>query len=168
MNDTIAGIGGCLLWAETPFETMGSHFRGETATLYMDDLLICVLVIVGVVVAAGILYWLFTGTERVHRHYHPKALFRSLCRAHGIRFRDRLLLAQLARHHGLEHPARLFLEAERFAPTTLSPRLHRNLDALSALRAILFTEPPGAAAHSTLAGYAVGIDLPAEGAAAGR
>ena len=104
MNDLTASASDCLLWAQTSFQSMGSHFRGETAQLYIDDLVIGVLAVVGVVAAVWILYWLFTGSDRVRRHNNPKALFRELCRAHGLGFRDRRLLARLARHRGLDHP----------------------------------------------------------------
>jgi hypothetical protein len=168
MNNLDTSTGCWLLWAQTPFESMGRHFRGETAKLYVDDLVIAALVIAGVVVAACILTWLFSGSERVHRINSPRALFRKLCRAHGLGFRDRRLLAQLARYHRLDHPARLFIESGRFEPDALSPRLRRHADSLGALRETLFAEPPGAAAVSTLAGYAAGIDLPAEAAPAAR
>jgi hypothetical protein len=115
-----------------------------------------------------ILYWLLTGSDRVRRHNNPRALFRKLCRAHGLGFRDRRLLAQLARHHRLDHPARLFIESARFESAALSPRLCQHVERVSALKEMLFAEPPGAAALTTLAGYAAGIDLPAEAAIAAR
>ena len=152
--------------AQTPFESMGSHFRGETAKLYVDDYVIGVLVIVGVVAAVGILYWLFTGAERVHRHNNPRALFRSLCGTESdfaIGFCWRRWPAII----GSTIP-RLFLESARFERTGLSPALQRSAEAIGALRAMLFVEPVVAAARSKLVGFAAGVDLPAEASTATR
>jgi hypothetical protein len=44
----------------------------------------------------------------------PLILLVTLCRAHGLSWRDCFLVWRLARRHRLKDPARLFLEPERF------------------------------------------------------
>jgi len=162
MNNLAGSAGYWLLWAQTPFESMSSQFRGERAKPQIDEVVIGALTLAGVAAAAWIFTRLVARADRIRRCNSPQALFGRLCRAHGLGFHDRRLLAQLARHHRLGHPARLFIESERFELSALSPGLLRYAARLGELRDTLFAEPPDAEAFSTLAGYAAGIDLPAE------
>jgi hypothetical protein len=160
MNNLAASPTPGPLLAQSQFESMGSHFRGDRAWLTTDDIVIGGLLLIGGAALAWYLRRLLVDPQRSRRRSNPRALFRKLCTAHGLGIGDRRLLWQLARHHRLDHPARLFLEPERFEPSELSPRLKKDAATIRALRTQLFALPAGADAMTTLAGYATGIDLP--------
>ena len=71
----------------------------------------------------------------------PAWLFLRLCRAHWLGWGDQWLLWQLARHHRLPDPARLFIEPERFATTCGRPEAQGKR--LKAIAAVLFESPRG-------------------------
>jgi hypothetical protein len=83
-------------------------------------------------------WWLREYGERLG--HSPKALFRSLCQAHGLSRSSRQLLWKLAEHQGLENPCLLFLEPPRFNPDALGPELAAHAGRLSELRWRLFEE----------------------------
>ncbi len=74
---------------------------------------------------------------------NPWALFRSLCKAHGLRRSSRRMLKQLAHWQRLEHPSRLFVEPERFETVNLSPTLQSQTSAIHALRDRIFGDLSG-------------------------
>jgi hypothetical protein len=49
--------------------------------------------------------------------HDPQRLFRDLCRAHRLGWRDVQLLRKLARFEQVDPPARLFVEPRRFQPS---------------------------------------------------
>ncbi len=68
---------------------------------------------------------------------HP-ALFRELCRAHGLDRSSCGMLHQLARHQRLAQPSRLFLEPELFDAASGMSELRRRIGEVVALRDKLF------------------------------
>jgi hypothetical protein len=79
--------------------------------------------------------------SRLHRRrrYHSHGLlFRALCRIHGLDHRARRLLKQVARHHKLAQPARLFTEPKWLNPAGLRGALRRRATEVAILRNRLF------------------------------
>ena len=66
------------------------------------------------------------------------SLFQGLCRTHGLNHRARRLLKQLARHHRLAQPARLFIEPKWLDPASLQGALRRRAAEVAMLRNRLF------------------------------
>ena len=104
-----------LLWADRDkFHQMGDNFRGEHAQVDTNEILIALLCLSCVVIALWLLSQYVARRERSKRLYSPWRLFKELCQAHGLDRSHRQALKRLARQQQLEHPARLFLEPERF------------------------------------------------------
>jgi hypothetical protein len=72
----------------------------------------------------------------------PRALFLSLCKAHGLTWRECWLLWRLGRVQRLKDPARLFLEPERWDATNSSPALRSRRREYKRLQEQLFAESP--------------------------
>lgn len=94
-----------------------------------------------IAVLGGALYVVSRILHQREHDSHP-ALFAGLCRLHRLGGTSRSLLAQIARAHGLAHPARLFLEPEWFEPSRLPPPLAARSAEVVALRRRLFGEAP--------------------------
>lgn len=120
------------------WESMGSGFRGRSARLDRDDLISGVLLLVGVCVAIAMLKHMLDRHERRQGYNSPRALFRALCKAHGLDGASRRLLRQMANCQGLQHRSRLFLEPDRFDAGRLSPPLQARAEEVIALRDRLF------------------------------
>lgn len=85
------------------------------------SLLALVLLLIGVVVVVwGASRW-FQIRERRKRH-SPRALFRELCRAHGLSARDRHVLWQLGCRHFVNQPAAIFVAPQYFEPQYFEPQ----------------------------------------------
>jgi hypothetical protein len=133
-----------VLWADLSLlRGMGSGFRGKKATLDTKDLLIWVGIVAGVAIVVWFLSQLLSRQERVRRFNSPRALFRILCRAHELDRASKSLLKRLARYHQLSHPARLFLEPQRFELDGLGPEWVSQREPLAVLRERLFAAPIG-------------------------
>ena len=127
-----------LLAAGPRWRSMGSGFRGRRARLDSSDLITGLVIFAGIVVAV-ILLSRFMARQDGRKHYNsPRALFRSLAKAHGLDWASRRLLRQVARWQRLAHPARLFLEPSRYDPVNLSPQLRERLGEIHALRDRIF------------------------------
>lgn len=120
------------------WRSMGRGFRGRRAMLDSDDLSMLLLILTGVVLAVFLLSRFLSRQDRHKSHNSPRALFRSLAKAHELDRKRRGLLRQVARWQRLAHPARLFLEPWRFEPVNLSPPLRKRLDEIRALRDHIF------------------------------
>jgi len=72
------------------------------------------------------------------RYNSHSSLFSGLCQVHGLDHSARGLLKQLARKHGLRHPARLFTEPGWLDPARLQGSLHGRAAEVTALRNRLF------------------------------
>ena len=128
-----------VLWAAgARWRSMGGNLRGRRAQFDSGDLAILGLVLVGVVLAL-VLLSRFSSRKSGGKSYNsPRALFRSLAKAHGLNRVSRRLLQRVARWQRLAHPARLFLEPSRFDPVNLSPKLRAQLTEIHALRDQIF------------------------------
>jgi hypothetical protein len=126
------------------WDDVSSGFRSgfEGRRIEPFELVLGLLIIVGIVLFAWLLSYLLKLQERHRTYSSPFRLFLSLCKAHGLRWREYWWLWRLARSQGLRAPARLFLEPERFATASLSPPLRRRAELLARLRDRLFVELP--------------------------
>jgi hypothetical protein len=108
-----------------------------------EDVLLGLLIAVALI--AGV--WAFSrlmGMYRARRKYNaPWPLFRALCKAHGLNWSDRCLLARIARQRCPAHPGRLFVEAQHWEETALGPGFALEFDRVRALRAKILGESPG-------------------------
>lgn len=127
------------------FKQMGSELRRRTTEGTGDDLALLAIVATVVPLFVVALYVLVKLQEKHENLKSPKALFRELCRAHGLDRASRNLLAQLALRHDLTDPARLFLEPERFDMARLGPGWQDKVGLLDSLRARLFARERTAA-----------------------
>jgi hypothetical protein len=135
---------------------------------------VTVLIVGGLLAAVAVLA---LQTGRRHRRAmpsNPRRLFAGLCQAHGLARDDRRLLQRLAGSQGLDAPARLFLEPERFDPAALPARLRSWGARFQAIRGRLFAglseevpAPPvpgdQAAAVPGIPGAAIELGPPAHG-----
>ena len=136
MNDT-----SWLLWADRGklARSMGENFRGENAQLDIVDVWIGLGVVTVLAVVVLVLSQYVARRERARRCYSPHGLFNQLCQAHGLDRSACKALWRLARQDELEHPARLFLEPERFdRPSAV---VDADREAYRQLRGKLFGEP---------------------------
>jgi hypothetical protein len=125
------------------WDNVSSGFRSgfEGRRIEPLDLVLGFLIMVGIVGAAWLLSYVLKLQERHRVYSSPFRLFLSLCRAHGLRYREYWWLWRLARSRRLHPPARVFLEPEHFAPAHLSPALRRRAEMFARLRERLFVEP---------------------------
>jgi hypothetical protein len=127
-----------LLFAQADkMRNLGSHFRGETSDFTWHD---AVMPVVAFAVVGALLWLAFRFSQSKERRAidNPRALFRELCRAHGLDTRSMRLLADLARCHGLANPALLFVEPERFEPAYVNVKLPARSAELEELASRLF------------------------------
>lgn len=132
---------GLLLAEVSRWESMGGGLRPKQGDHSAWEIL---AVIGGCAVLAAVAWWLlarFTDMGRT-RPNSPRKLFAELCAAHGLDAAGRRLLARVARWQRLKHPARLFMEPERFETVNLSPQLRASGKQLEAIRKQLFAPPP--------------------------
>jgi len=97
------------------------------------------LAVVGGMIAVVCLAIRFASRLQRRRRYNSHgSLFQGLCRTHSLDHRARGLLKQLARHHKLAHPARLFTEPKWLDPASLEGTLRRRAAEVAILRNRLF------------------------------
>jgi hypothetical protein len=130
-----------LLAGRNVFRDLGSGFRTKRETFQPSDLIPWIIVTAIVIGGLAILARIMARREK-QAFDSPRALFRELSRAHGLDFANRQLLRRLARTAGVKPPARLFLEPQRFEPTSLPKDLQEKWPAIEALRARLFGQGP--------------------------
>ncbi|MBS0208167.1 MAG: hypothetical protein JSS27_04360 [Planctomycetes bacterium] len=127
------------LWADINlFRGMGSGFRGKRAQLSSSDALAWLGIAVAVVAAFAILQRFLSRQDRRRNYHNPVALFRQLCRAHGLARPETRCLRRLAEFRGLTQPAELFFEPAHFERGTLEPDWGDAEALLSTLEARLF------------------------------
>jgi len=127
--------------------SMSRGFHGKDAELDLGTVLSCLLIAAAFFIAIGLLSRWAAPKERAGSYRSPRALFRALCRAHGLDRSQRRLLLRLARLRQMPQPAALFLQPESFATSTLSPELQGQSAAVQSLCATIFGElPPKSAA----------------------
>jgi hypothetical protein len=129
---------GELLAAPGSWRQMSSGFQGRKAQVDVADL---IWLGVAVVVLLVFLWWLTrlaARRDKTRMFTDDKSLFRALCRAHGLDRSSCRLLKRLAQWQRLSHPARLFLEPDRFHTTNIGPELRRQQASLEAVRDKIF------------------------------
>ncbi len=119
-------------------EELGRRFRGPASQFDWTDLLGLLLFVVAAVALVFLLRWLLQRQQGIHRCYHPRRLFRELCRVHGLSRQESKVLWQLAQYLRLEHPATLFLLRELWEEERLGPEWAPWQPMLQQLRLRLF------------------------------
>jgi hypothetical protein len=127
-----------LLWADTDSYHLSRNVRSRNTPWISEDGWLIIAIIVGGVLAALLLAKWMARHDTTRRIYSPRALFRQLCKAHNLDWSSRRLLKRIAQSHGLAHPARLFLEPQRFALESLAPELADRAEQIEYLREQLF------------------------------
>lgn len=123
--------------AQAEISDLASRFQRDRGGIALDRMLIGLLVI-GVIVLSVWLFAMYYNWRENNNKRSPSGLFRQLCQAHKLDFRSSRLLRKLATWHKLTHPARLFLEPERFDAAKLSPVLKQQQATLERLRNHIF------------------------------
>jgi len=126
------------LLAVNPLRSMGAEFRGSHAHFGMSEAITGLAILACVVVGTILLTHLLSREERLRRTNDPWGLFRSLCRAHRLPRVEVRLLQRVAHARQLDHPARLFLEPERFHIPCDDPRFGRDRAMLAQIASRLF------------------------------
>ncbi|MBX3412311.1 MAG: hypothetical protein KF708_06295 [Pirellulales bacterium] len=133
-------LGSSLLWARIGwFEQLTRQVGGGGSRWNATHFVLLTLAVAGLAALALWARQVRAGSGR--QQNNPRALFRALCRAHGLDHASRRLLDQLARQQRLADPARLFLEPERFEAASLGPALKSQQGRYASLRDRLFAEP---------------------------
>jgi hypothetical protein len=139
-----------LLWAQrNPFREMGDGFRDKREHFDPTDLIFWVGALVGLFATLAILARVIARREARQVYNSPRALFRALCAAHQFDRHDRAVLRKLARHYGLDQPARLFVEPERFADAGKNPDLNHMRERIAEIGKRLFVIPADEAPETT-------------------
>jgi hypothetical protein len=115
-----AVFGSLVLWFFGPY--------GLTATIT-----------VGVILAAW-LGWRWYSRFPRRPSNSPRRLFKDLCNAHGLSFRERSLMTHLAGQLRLAQPAILFVEPGLWDERRLGPTLSKRAAELATLRERLFAK----------------------------
>ena len=128
-----------VLLSQGRLANLGDRFRNGGGNF---DWLTMLIVVVVMAIAIAVV-WLVSQhlNKRETGGYHNhRSLYRELCRAHQLGWRDRRLLALLAHKQGVVVPARLFVEPERFEPPRLEGLKESQQTRLAGLREYLFGE----------------------------
>lgn len=124
------------------WQRLGDRFSGSNAKLDVGEL----VAILAACIVAGLLLWLLQWTAKWQEGKldspSPGRLFRDLCRAHKLRFKDRRLLKRLAQGSHIDHPVELFLKPEAFNIGRIPADLEHQATAILALAERLFAEAP--------------------------
>jgi hypothetical protein len=138
-------VGG-LLAQRSLFREMGSGFREKREQFDGTDIVLWILLGVGFFVCIALVSRLVARGDQHQLFNSPRRLLKSLCRAHGLDRAGCRLLVEIARVHGIEPPARVFLEPACFENPGEHPALAGKAGAIRALAQRLF--PPTAGGHS--------------------
>ena len=105
-----------LLLAERDvFRDLGSGFREKKETLSGMDLLLYFVLVAALFAAIGLIAWIVGRRDQHQLFNSPRALFRTLSRAHGLDKSSRRLLQQIAASCKLKQPAELFVSPQHLA-----------------------------------------------------
>ncbi len=155
-----------LLFAErSMFRDMASGIRDRREHFDPLDLLPWVVVAVVLIGGLALLSRYLNRQDKRRLYNNPRALFRTLCKAHDLDRPSRRLLKQLAKAHDITEPAQLFLDPERFDVTLLGSDLRRQQPAIVALGRKLFAQEPRPRAAAAAEGAAPPPTPPAPAAA---
>ncbi len=126
-----------LLAELTFYDTLANGFRYGRWPLSYQIATIAAGVAIATCLAAWLVVRWLTRRERGKLN-SPLKLLAELAAAHGLGYRQRQLLARLAKHHNLTQPAVLFVEPALWSAERLGPRWDRVRPELDALREHLF------------------------------
>ncbi len=135
MNNWTQGL---LLADRQRMSALGENFRGESSQLSTNEWLLALAGLGLVLLALWGLARHIAQRGRARRLYSPRGLFDQLCQAHGLDRASAKMLWRLSQQEQLEHPARLFLEPERF--DRLSDAISESRDAYKQLQRRIFGE----------------------------
>ena len=104
---------------------LGTRFRSSSPTASFG---IVVLVLLGIVAGIFAIYYLtkFIEKRAAKAQHNPWRLFKRLCKAHALGFRQRWLLKQLVTSANLQYPASVFVTPEVFDLIDRDPELVGN------------------------------------------
>jgi hypothetical protein len=142
---------GLLLAERSLLRDMGSGFREKREHFDATDLFFWFLIVIGIFVAIGVVARILAGHDKHRLFNSPRALFRTLCRAHELDRSARRLLLQIAHAQQLRPPARLFLEPAAFQPERLGPAFGPQRSAIEALARKIFAQAAEPEAPATAA-----------------
>jgi len=103
---------------------------------------------VAVIAIGATACWLLTRMAHRRRYNSQTTLFTGLCAVHGLARGPRGLLRQIAKHHGLRHPAQVFLEPQWLDPARLAGPFRAQAAEIRALSQKLIGEDPRGAADA--------------------
>jgi hypothetical protein len=120
--------------------SMRSGFRGRSTPLSTHTVVMAVL---WACMAVMVLWLANRARQRVVRMLRntPRWLFRQLCAAHRLKWKDRRLLWQVAQEQYPKNPPQLFVDPDSLTAPRLGVRKRAEMDRLAALREQLFSEP---------------------------
>jgi len=119
------------------FSNLGNTFHQEGAIVGWQAIGIIVGAATAIIGAFWLTMRLFRARQRRNTNC-PWRLFKDLCAAHHLSYRDRQLLTQLAHQHRLEHPAMLFVEPAWWEAAKLGRAWQRSIGEIHRLRDRLF------------------------------
>lgn len=128
---------GILLAEQSRLESLGRGFQHGSG-VSAGNIVLSVLTLVGIVLAVWAAAYWHAHRERLPWCNDAATLFRSLCRAHALRWGDQWLLWRVARYQRLDDPARMFLEPQRLDPANLGSVFRVQAARLVAIRERLF------------------------------
>ncbi len=102
------------------------------------ELAVYLAITVGLIVAVCAISYFGTRLRHNWRYKSPLALFLGLCRTHKLDVGSKKLLRQVAQHHKLAQPARVFTEPQWIDKASLSGTLRSQSMKLGILRERLF------------------------------
>ena len=132
---------GILLAQSGRWEGMSRRFRGRNTRIDLNDVLIGLLILGGVVAVLWALSLVIRLQEHRQAYTSPLRLFWSLCKAHQLRWSQCWLLWRVVRTRRMQDPAQLFLRPELLNPAGLGRSFRLRMAELKSLRALLFVEP---------------------------
>lgn len=127
-----------ILIADDPtYMQMGQRFEsGGNATLTQAAIVLAVIIAIVFAIWATLRLREKRDAEEVKS---PIALFRSICRAHKLRYLDQHLLLKLAKTHELRHPAFVFVHRELFHEHQLASLNDRQRHRLAVLERRIYS-----------------------------
>lgn len=106
-----------LLARNEMLRSLSSGFRESGAEVNSSGLMIGLALLVAAMLGCWMLARSRAQKEQQRPYMSPRRLLKELCRAHGLDWKNRQLVARLARLHRLDQPALLFIDERYFELT---------------------------------------------------
>jgi hypothetical protein len=129
-----------LLAEQDRMQDLFHSLRATQARDGMDEIYYGLIILAGIVVVMFIISAFIKYRRRREGYANPLGLFLNLCQAHKLKWGERWLLWRLARMEQLSDPARLFLEPEWFASSSLPREMRQHATKLKSIRNRLFAD----------------------------